>query len=423
MKVFWSWQSDTPGKVGRHFVREAIEEAVASLKQGDQIEEPSEREVREALHLDHDRKGVSGTPDLANTIFDKIRSAAVFVADVTLVGESVFSEGKSGEKSKKLINSNVAIEYGFARQCVSDGRILLVQNVFYGDREELPFDLRHKAGPIQFRIGPDATKPEITRERERLKAELFIALRACLQSVVVQKTEFRETAATTRPAYFWNPGETLAVFETGFTRGLPEDEPVHYSFNEPRAFYLRLIPTSPLPDELPNTKLLAIGKSGQVGVLSRGAGASSASINSYGVAVYEAFGSSAAPTAITQLFRNGEIWGVSKEMIIIHYGELALPALNLRNIFAKSLSNFEAIASTHLGVLPPYKVALGAVGLRGVRLTFPKRRFDQDLTKEIHADECRVERVAEITQETIHLLVTEFVRRLYDLVGIDYAEE
>ena len=32
MKVFWSWQADTPGKIGRHFVRDAISEAIELLK-------------------------------------------------------------------------------------------------------------------------------------------------------------------------------------------------------------------------------------------------------------------------------------------------------------------------------------------------------------------------------------------------------
>ena len=40
MKVFWSWQSDTPGKTGRHFVRDALAEAVARLRQpADSVEE------------------------------------------------------------------------------------------------------------------------------------------------------------------------------------------------------------------------------------------------------------------------------------------------------------------------------------------------------------------------------------------------
>jgi len=28
MKIFWSWQADTDGKTGRHFVRDALTEAV-----------------------------------------------------------------------------------------------------------------------------------------------------------------------------------------------------------------------------------------------------------------------------------------------------------------------------------------------------------------------------------------------------------
>ncbi len=149
MKIFWSWQSDTPGKIGRHFVRDALNEAIEVLRQPEEIEEPVERETREALHLDHDRKGVSGSPDLAPTIFKKISQAAVFVADVTLVGETTPNRGKFDERTpKKLINSNVAIEYGYAQHALSDTRILMVQNRPFGEREDLPFDLKHKAGPI-----------------------------------------------------------------------------------------------------------------------------------------------------------------------------------------------------------------------------------------------------------------------------------
>lgn len=46
--------------------------------------EPTEQE-RE-LHLDHDTKGVPGSPDLANTIFGKIDASALVIADVTPVG-------------------------------------------------------------------------------------------------------------------------------------------------------------------------------------------------------------------------------------------------------------------------------------------------------------------------------------------------
>lgn len=104
MKVFWSWQADPPGKIGRFFVRDLLAEAIKALKADEEIIEPSEREARDAMHLDSDRHGVSGSPDLAATIFEKIEQAAV--ADVTLVGEA--------PANKKLIDSNVAIEYRHA---------------------------------------------------------------------------------------------------------------------------------------------------------------------------------------------------------------------------------------------------------------------------------------------------------------------
>src|SRR5438876_805526 len=151
MKVFWSWQSDTLGKIGRHLVRDALTEAIAVLKQPNDIEEPSERDAREALHLDHDRKGVSGSPDLAATIFRKIDQTTVFVADVTLVGEAPSASAKAGEGgAKELINSNVGIEYGYALHALGDTAILMIQNRHFGEREALPFDLKHKSGPIQY---------------------------------------------------------------------------------------------------------------------------------------------------------------------------------------------------------------------------------------------------------------------------------
>jgi hypothetical protein len=111
MKIFWSWQSDTPGKVGRHFIRAAILEAINLLKQAPDVEEPKERDNREAIHLDQDRQGVSGSPDLVRTILEKIDKSAVVVADVTPV--STISPHKANEAQipeKRNMNPNVAIE-------------------------------------------------------------------------------------------------------------------------------------------------------------------------------------------------------------------------------------------------------------------------------------------------------------------------
>src|SRR3974377_787033 len=115
MKVFWSWQADTPGNIGRFFIRDALNDAIDTIKTDKDISEPNERENAGTLELDADRQGVPGSPDLAATIFRKIEAAGVFVADVTLVAQT--------PDGKKLINSNVAIEYGHAHHALTDARI------------------------------------------------------------------------------------------------------------------------------------------------------------------------------------------------------------------------------------------------------------------------------------------------------------
>ncbi len=56
MKVFWSWQDDSPGKTNRHFIKEALEEAVASL------EGEFELDDADRPALDHDTKEVPRAP-------------------------------------------------------------------------------------------------------------------------------------------------------------------------------------------------------------------------------------------------------------------------------------------------------------------------------------------------------------------------
>lgn len=98
MKVFWSWQDDSPGKVNRRFIKEALEEAVASIE-GDYEAEDADRP-----ELDHDTKGVAGAKEIVPTIMAKIAASAVFVADVTPIGKT--------SKGKALPNPNVMVELG-----------------------------------------------------------------------------------------------------------------------------------------------------------------------------------------------------------------------------------------------------------------------------------------------------------------------
>jgi hypothetical protein len=425
MKIFWSWQADTRGKTGRHFVREALADAIKALKQPEEVEEPSERETREALHLDHDRQGVPGSPDLAPTIFRKIDQAAVFVADVTFVAQM---EGEDGSAKKKLINSNVAIEYGYAVHALGDESILMIQNVHYGEREELPFDLKHKAGPVQYQLAPDATKQEIAAERARLRAKFVEALRPYLsigKAPGEPARKFEETPCTANAAFFWTPSDVLARIGSdtppAFRHKSEDDDAIEYRFNEPRAFYLRLIPTIPLAEELKVTTLLDVVQRRPLEVLTRTVfGGGMSGRNRFGAISYEPHGISPVPTGFTQLFRNGEIWGVSGQFAIRYYDELVVPMVNVDNIYKRVLANYISVAGEDLGVTRPYQVEMGAVGLKDMRLCLPQPvSAGDEVSGPIYENELKLRRVLNDTGPgNQRALIEEFLDALYDLAGV-----
>jgi hypothetical protein len=425
MKVFWSWQADTRGKTSRHFVRGALADAIKGLKQPEDVEEPLERETREALHLDHDRQDVPGSPELAPTIFGKIDRAAVFVADVTLVAQM---EGEDGGANKKLINSNVAIEYGYAVRALGDESILMVQNVHYGEREELPFDLKHKAGPIQYRLAPDASKQEIAAERAKLRGKFVEALRPYLSIGKVPgepARKFAETLCTANVAFFWTPSDVLAKIGSdtppAFRHHSEDDDAIDYHFNEPRAFYLRLIPMIPLAEQLKVTTLFAVVQRRRLQVLMRTVyGGGMPGRNRFGAISYEPHGISPVPTGFTQLFRNGEIWGVSGEFAAHYYDDLVVPMVNVENIYKRTLANYIVLAGEDLGVAPPYQVEMGAVGLRDMRLSLPQPvSVRGEVSEPIYENELKLRRVLNDTSPgNQRALVDEFLDDLYDLAGV-----
>ncbi len=77
MKVFWAWQSDHPREISRDVIRTALEGAIEHLKQERDVVEAPE-ESRSDLHLDHDTKGITGSPDVARSILEKIQACTVF---------------------------------------------------------------------------------------------------------------------------------------------------------------------------------------------------------------------------------------------------------------------------------------------------------------------------------------------------------
>lgn len=163
--IFYSWQSDTTSKWNRNLIEEALERALKAIRKDD---EASVEPV-----LDRDTAGVGGSPAITDTIFRKISTADVFVADVTTVNH--------GDKDRLIPNPNVSLELGYAIARLGWGRILLVQNAVHGGPEDLPFDLRGRR-VIGYAADDTNDRAEV---RALLQGRLEAALREALTASMI----------------------------------------------------------------------------------------------------------------------------------------------------------------------------------------------------------------------------------------------
>ncbi|SDW92447.1 hypothetical protein [Nitrosomonas oligotropha] len=130
----------------------------------------------EAIRLDHDTADIPGTPDIANTIFSKIRETGVFVADLTLL-----SQASTGKKSP---NPNVLVELGYAFSAINDSKVISVMNTAFGQPSDLPFDLSHKRWPIQYCLleSEAEDKTKVSDIKKTLTDQLYTAIRLVLEA-------------------------------------------------------------------------------------------------------------------------------------------------------------------------------------------------------------------------------------------------
>lgn len=149
--IFYSWQSDLPNNTNRGFIESCLQKAIKDLK---------DKDLHLEIAIDRDTKGVSGTPDIIKTIFDKISESHVFIADIS------FIDGKRSKKRSS--NPNVLIELGYAAKAIGWENIICIFNGQFGKIEQLPFDLRHRR-PLIYQIADTANK---TKERELLSRQL-----------------------------------------------------------------------------------------------------------------------------------------------------------------------------------------------------------------------------------------------------------
>jgi hypothetical protein len=371
-KVFWSWQSDRPGKTGRHFVRDALEDAIAAILSNSDLEE-SERD----LHLDHDRKGASGSPDLARLILEKIKASRIFVADVTNVGRS--DEVGDDGQPKFLMNPNVAIELGYALATIGDAGLLMVMNEAHGGRRTLPFDLSHKAGPILYDLKADATKSEIDFVRKNLIQKLKEAIRECATFSLGNEA----TVAAPPPFVPMAPKNGLARFRAkhdalGTTQAFPlPGSEKDITLAEGPAVWLRVFPAidsdyhrwaPTLRDSIRNQFSTLVIPLGSYASTYRFV----TSADGFGMA---SMLTEATAEAVTFVFETGEVWGINAFMLdnsgiratdqstgIIPFAHTAI---------VEAFRNFTALLRRPMEVPTPYRWTLGMEDLKGRQLVVP----------------------------------------------------
>jgi hypothetical protein len=177
--VFFSWQSDIRAAACRTLILQALEDAARTIANDEAIAiEPV---------VDRDTQNVPGAPDIGATILSKIDAAAVFVADVTIVGHT--------NSGKPTPNPNVLVELGYALKTLGWSRILLVQNTAFGPPEALPFDLRQKRAVVF--SSPEAAT-ERAAERRALQRTFEAALAGILKGVPVGNAETEFTLSHKR---------------------------------------------------------------------------------------------------------------------------------------------------------------------------------------------------------------------------------
>ena len=416
MKVFWSWQSDTPWKTGRQFIREILKEIVQQLQQ--ELDEPDRD--GEGLHLDHDIEGTTGLVSIVDTIFQKINASTVIVADITCVGEVTAADVRSNRK-KRLINSNVALELGYAIRAIPEGSIIAVLNEAYGSHDDMPFDLRHKGGVITFNLSPEADEATIKREAGELTGKLASILRKVLKGArEAAQPAFQEKQSTYSTAVYFDKKQILASNLVG-------SEKDDYIYEDCCALcYMRVVPTKALSNLYANSELEKRAYS--VPILGFGFGNQLVFRNGFG-AIKWCPGSSpltgvASISASTQLFRNGEIWSICQCPFKNENDPLAsplrfkYPAIRYKDFEAAYRNEVPmalSYAIENLKLDSPLQLILGVAGVKGAFLPSARQSLSHQ-SGPIELDEIECRSVITNNQD-IQGAIVKFFKAVWDAAG------
>lgn len=413
-RIFFSWQIDTPTSVGRNFIRSALDEACKRLAADTTIEEA----VR-GLEVDSDTQGVAGQPPIVETIFKKIDSAQVYVADMTFVGSRL--------DGRLTPNPNVLIEYGWALKGGPYERVICIANTAYGEisGESLPFNMRHVKWPITYSLSDSASSEEKRKEKERLVKVLEGAIRACIESLPGNAFEipaFPRAEPKDGPARFRDFGVAI-----GFEDSFPFQPSREVFLNEGSAMWLRVMP-SQNPGRLwpiHELKELALKQTTSMLPLVHGASGYDFLKAEDGVAMYRPEGDKSSKTETDNMFASGltfvfetsEIWSV--DTALLEYSPTRLYQTDIETSYSRSLGHYVDFLKS-LDLKPPFVWVAGMVGTKGRELGYappPGHSFISDRGPKCLTDMIEMEGTYDgVSSPTAALL--PFFERIFEKCGL-----
>lgn len=154
-RIFYSWQSDLPKETNTQLIREALR--LASIRI-----ESERKEVH--IIIDEATRDMPGSPNIPQTILNKIRQSDAFVADITTINKDRKPEQRA------VPNPNVAVELGYALAHVGWGRIVMLFNKEHGAfPNDVPFDIdRQRVSDYHFAT-PSQEEPAKKENKKRLQ--------------------------------------------------------------------------------------------------------------------------------------------------------------------------------------------------------------------------------------------------------------
>jgi hypothetical protein len=394
--VFWSWQSDQPARETRSLIRDALITALGRIA--------VEMEEAERPEIDHDTKGLAGSPDIVASILKKIESAAVFVADVTPI---VISAG-----DKQVANPNVLIELGYAKRALGTERVITVWNTALTNAkiEDLPFDMRHRRGPIEFAVQAGAPKDQLKKARDQLSQDLENCIRASLRVI-------GDTSPIEPPWHEADP-ELPGLWKNG-----QHPIPVNLGWNDdteirtegPHFAFARLLPqhwtrTQKWMDIIQNGTghPIPLGRCSGMDYGPTTGGfviyRSSKDIQSTGVT----------PTATRFFKETGELWGIASSFFNDDSGTSIFATVYAIRQWASWIKGNVHVA-TALGGKGPWRLRLGVEGLQNSR--WPNRSGHGGSRALEDRVECEIS-LANVTDETVEDAVRMVFNSVLEAYGM-----